>query len=64
MAMDKSAKDDPQTVSLSDAIALTREALRNTRKNLRDSDLLLKRAKTLPNHANEGMQGDQPAKDE
>ena len=55
--MDESSKGDPQNVSSSDAIALTREALRNTRKNLRESDRLLKRAKSLSNHVDEGPRG-------
>ena len=64
MAMDESSKDDPQNVSCSDAIALTREALRNTRKSLRDSDLLLKRAKRLSDHADEGPRGVESSGDE
>ena len=51
--MDESSKGDPQNVSSSDAIALTREALRNTR----ESDRLLKRAKSLSNHVDEGPRG-------
>jgi len=64
MAMDESSKDDPQNVSSSDAIALTREALMNTRKNLRDSDLLLKRARSLSDHTDEGPRGAESAADE
>ena len=47
MGMNTSSKDDPQSVSTSDAIALTRKALRSTRKNLRDSDELLDRLKAM-----------------
>ena len=64
MGMDESSKDDPQNVSSSDAIALTREALRNTRRNLRESDRLLERAKGLSNHANEEPRGAESAADE
>ena len=61
--MDESANRDQQDLSSSEAIALTRQALRNTRKNLRTSDELLSRSRALPSvdepsQDDEGMRGE------
>jgi hypothetical protein len=61
--MDESAYSEPQDVSSSEAIELTRQALRNTRRNLRTSDELLSRSRALrsfdePSEDDEGMPGD------
>ena len=45
--MEESAKHDQQDVSPLEAIALTLQALRNTRKILRDSDELLSLSRAM-----------------
>jgi hypothetical protein len=51
--MDELAKRDQHDLSSSNAIALTIQALINTYQQLRDSDLLLKLSKALPNAQDE-----------
>jgi hypothetical protein len=60
--MDESANRDQHDLHSSEAIALTHEALRNTRKKLRDSDHLLNRSRILSKHADEAQ--DERARDE
>lgn len=61
--MDESADRDQHELHSSEAIALTHQALRNTRKNLRASDELLSRSRALrsfdePSQDDEGMRGE------
>src|SRR6185312_1286810 len=64
-AMDESATSESQKeLSSSEAIALTRRALKRTRKSLRDSEVWLNRAKALSTPADDLLRDEWPAPDE
>jgi hypothetical protein len=52
------SQDDPQNRSSPDAIALTKMALVNTRKNLRNSEALLHRSRALSRIEDDAPAGD------
>lgn len=62
--MDESASRSQQDVSASDAIALTRQALRDTCEHLRMSDELLSRSRALRSSFDEPAQEDKVVRHE
>jgi hypothetical protein len=62
--MDESADRDQHDLHSSEAIALTRKALKDTCRHIRDSDQLLNISRRLSEHADEMRREDEVARGE